>query len=199
MEKKEGIASPKFKHSSPGLAADTGVPMEGHTNIHSEIGSKKRCQKPSNTEPNSSLKSKKSKDDNYITAVASKDPQTIDRATRSKTHKAEAGAVDPPVVHGGYYVVNNFDSDAMVLRLPRGDIPITREIVHHLLGLPLGETSIESLQFRENDDDTLALWKEQFQGSSDIKPKGIQKAMLNTTEPNLIFKVNLFVLLCTSL
>lgn len=96
----------------------------------------------------------------------------------------------------GYYVVNNFDSDAMVLRLPRGDIPITRELVHHLRGLPLEETYTELLQFREKDDDTVALWKEQFQGSSDIRPKGIQKATLNTTEPDLIFKVNLFGLLC---
>lgn len=77
-----------------------GVPMEGHPNVHSEIGSKKRCQKPSITKSNSSLKSKKSKDDNYITEVASKDPQRFDHATRSKTKKADVGAVDPPVVHG---------------------------------------------------------------------------------------------------
>ncbi|KAI3522757.1 hypothetical protein L1887_00807 [Cichorium endivia] len=88
------ISSPSKK------VTDRGVPMEGHTNIYYEIGSKKRCQKPSTTEPSSSLKSKKSKDDNYITEVASKDQQTFNRSTRSKTHRVKAGAVDPPVVHG---------------------------------------------------------------------------------------------------
>lgn len=125
------------------------------------------------------------------------DPQKIYMSSIGLGHLTRMKVVGCPRVLG-YYVVNNFDSDAMVLRLPRGDIPITRELVHHLLGLPLEETYIytELLQFREKDDDTVALWKEQFQGSSDIRPKGIQKATINTTEPDLIFKVNLFVLLC---
>ncbi|CAI9285734.1 unnamed protein product [Lactuca saligna] len=48
----------------------------------------------------------------------------------------------------GHYMVRNFDADKMVLRLPLGDIPINREVIHELLGQHLGNVAINLMECR---------------------------------------------------
>ncbi|CAI9297951.1 unnamed protein product [Lactuca saligna] len=59
----------------------------------------------------------------------------------------------------GHYTVRNFDADRMVLILHHGDIPINRQVIHELLGLPLGNVTIKSMAYREVTDDTITVWK----------------------------------------
>nr|KAJ0224582.1 hypothetical protein LSAT_V11C100000360 [Lactuca sativa] len=99
----------------------------------------------------------------------------------------------------GHYTVRNFDSDRMVLNLHHGDIPINWEVIHELLGLPLGNVAIKSMAYRQVTDDTIIVWKKQFEDEDNIRPRAVQQAIMQTTRAYLLFKVNIFVLLCNTL
>ena len=99
-----------------------------------------------------------------------------------------------------YYSVFNFDPERCVLRLSSGEIEITRQVVQSLLGLPLGQVKIKSLPFRPNDEDTTRSdWEAQFEDAKSVRPNAVKDAMLADPEVSLMFKVNLFVLLCNTL
>ncbi|CAH1431618.1 unnamed protein product [Lactuca virosa] len=85
--------------------------------------------------------------------------------------------VDGSASRIGYYAVNNFDPERMVLNVERGEIPITRQLIHDMLGLPLGNININSLKFRPAEDKTVDLWSAQFKSENDIRPKGVQTAI----------------------
>ncbi|KAI3523824.1 hypothetical protein L1887_02257 [Cichorium endivia] len=53
--------------------------------------------------------------------------------------------VDGIPSHIGFYVVSNFDWENMVLKVSGGQLPVNRQVVHHLLGLPLGDRNILEL------------------------------------------------------
>ncbi|CAH1421788.1 unnamed protein product [Lactuca virosa] len=88
----------------------------------------------------------------------------------------------------GHYMVRNFDVNRMVLRLPRGDIPINREVIHELLGLPLGNVAIKSMAYTQVTDDTITVWKKQFDDEDNIKPRAVQQIIIQTTHANLLYK-----------
>nr|KAJ0209095.1 hypothetical protein LSAT_V11C400215260 [Lactuca sativa] len=77
----------------------------------------------------------------------------------------------------GHYIVRNFDADRMVLKLHHGDIPINREVT----------------------DDTITVWRKQFEDEDNIKPRAVQQVIMQSTRADLIFKVNIIVLLCNTL
>ncbi|CAH1414582.1 unnamed protein product [Lactuca virosa] len=99
----------------------------------------------------------------------------------------------------GHYTVRNFDANRMVLRLHHRDIPINREVIHELLSLPLGNVAIKSMAYRHVTDDTITAWRKQFDDEDNIRPRAVQQAITQTTRANLLFKVNIFVLLCNTL
>ncbi|CAH1425973.1 unnamed protein product [Lactuca virosa] len=98
-----------------------------------------------------------------------------------------------------HYTVRNFDADRMVIRLHHGDIPINREVIYELLGLPLGNVAIKSMTYRQVTDDTITVWKKQFNDEDNIRPRAVQQAIMQTTHADLLFKVNIFVLMCNTL
>ncbi|KAI3513746.1 hypothetical protein L1887_11871 [Cichorium endivia] len=98
--------------------------------------------------------------------------------------------VDGIPSHIGFYVVSNFDCQNMVLIVSGGQLRVNRQVVHHLLGLPLGDRNILSLTSNDRHDDTIDQWKDQFKFENEIRPKGIQKMM---------FRVNTLVLICNTL
>lgn len=51
-----------------------------------------------------------------------------------------------------FFVVDSFDHEEMVIKSEGGNIPITREDVNRVLGLPLGFEQICCLGVRGNDD-----------------------------------------------
>ncbi|CAH1454220.1 unnamed protein product [Lactuca virosa] len=107
--------------------------------------------------------------------------------------------VDGSASRIGYYAVNNFDPERMVLTVERGEIPITRQLIHDMLGLPLGNVNINSLNFTPAQDKTVDLWSAQFNSENDISPKGVQRAIKRLKDVGLLFKVNFLVLICNTL
>ncbi|CAI9263509.1 unnamed protein product [Lactuca saligna] len=99
----------------------------------------------------------------------------------------------------GHYIVRNFDADRMVLKLHHGEIPINRQVIHEMLGLPLGHVTIKSMPYREVTDDTITVWSEQFEDEDNIIPRAVQQVIMQSTRVDLIFKVKIFVLLCNTL
>ncbi|CAH1427917.1 unnamed protein product [Lactuca virosa] len=107
--------------------------------------------------------------------------------------------VDGSASRIGYYVVNNFDPERMVLNVDRGEIPITRQLIHDMLGLPVGNININSVKFTAAEDKTIDLWSAQFNSENDIRPKGVQRAIKRLKDVGLLFKVNFLVLICNTL
>ncbi|CAI9261235.1 unnamed protein product [Lactuca saligna] len=99
----------------------------------------------------------------------------------------------------GHYIVRNFDADRIVLKLHHGEIPINRQVIHEMLGLPLRHVTIKSMPYREVTDDTITIWRKQFEDEDNIRPREVQQVIMQSTRANLIFKVNMFVLLCNTL
>ncbi|KAI3797271.1 hypothetical protein L1987_32526 [Smallanthus sonchifolius] len=42
----------------------------------------------------------------------------------------------------GHYVVDNLDTESMTIKLERGSIQITKEVINRLIGVPMGGTKI---------------------------------------------------------
>nr|KAJ0193635.1 hypothetical protein LSAT_V11C800426000 [Lactuca sativa] len=99
----------------------------------------------------------------------------------------------------GHYTVRNFDADRMVLNLHHGDIPINRQVIQELLGLPLGNVTIKFMTYREVTDDIIIVWKKQSDDEDNIRPRVVQQVIMQTTRADLLYKVNIFVLLCNTL
>ncbi|CAH1415276.1 unnamed protein product [Lactuca virosa] len=107
--------------------------------------------------------------------------------------------VDGSASRIGYYAVNNFDPERMVLTIERGEIPITRQLIHDMLGLPLGNVNINSLNFTPAQEKPVDLWFAQFNSENDIRPKGVQRAIKILKDVGLLFKVNFLVLIRNTL
>ncbi|CAI9293449.1 unnamed protein product [Lactuca saligna] len=99
----------------------------------------------------------------------------------------------------GHYIVRNFDADRMVLKLHHGEIPINWQVIHKMLGLPLGHVTLKSMPYREVTDDTITIRRKQFEDEDNIIPRAVQQVIMQSTRTDLIFKVNIFVLLCNTL
>nr|KAJ0205667.1 hypothetical protein LSAT_V11C500257040 [Lactuca sativa] len=99
----------------------------------------------------------------------------------------------------GHYIVKNFNADRMVLKLHHREIPINRQVIHEMLGLPLGHVTIKSMPYREVTNDTITVWRKQFEDEDNIRPRAVQQVIMQSTRAYLMFKVNIFVLLCNTL
>ncbi|CAI9286185.1 unnamed protein product [Lactuca saligna] len=99
----------------------------------------------------------------------------------------------------GHYIVRNFNADRMVLKLHHGEIPINWQVIHEMLGLPLGHATIKSMPYREVTDDTITIWRKQFEDEDNIRPRAVQQVIMQSTRAYLMFKVNIFVMLCNTL
>ncbi|CAI9264527.1 unnamed protein product [Lactuca saligna] len=100
--------------------------------------------------------------------------------------------VDGSASRIGYYVVNNFDPERMVLNVEHGEIPINRQLIHDMLGLPSGNANINSLKCTPAEDKTVDLWSAQFESENDVRTKGVQRAIKRLKDVRLLFKVNFF-------
>ncbi|CAI9285833.1 unnamed protein product [Lactuca saligna] len=68
-----------------------------------------------------------------------------------------------------------------------------------MLGLPLGHVTIKSMPYREVTDDTINVWRKQFEDEDNIRSRAVQQVIMQSTRADLMFKVNIFVLLCNTL
>ncbi|KAL4574302.1 hypothetical protein LXL04_021131 [Taraxacum kok-saghyz] len=118
--------------------------------------------------------------------------QNLKKATKEYAREIGLGHLLQMKVDGsptkiGYYAVKNFDPKNMVLKVNNGVINITRRV------------KIDNMEYRSKEDKTVDDWYDQFDGRKDIRPHAVKEAMTCAEHPDLMFKVNLFVLLCNTL
>ncbi|CAH1422647.1 unnamed protein product [Lactuca virosa] len=62
----------------------------------------------------------------------------------------------------GFYILQKFDSERMVIDLEGKELKVTAESVHDMLGIPTGGTIHTQLDQWPKDDTSYDEWKKQF-------------------------------------
>lgn len=94
-----------------------------------------------------------------------------------------------------FYVVDNFDTEKMVIRVPAGEIPVNEDSVSQILGLKNEGLDITNdIQTPEKWDQVLLNWKSQFQNPSRIRPSDVLDKLIKCNNTKWIFKTNFIVL-----
>lgn len=97
-----------------------------------------------------------------------------------------------------FFVIDSFDPDQMVIKTPNANIPVTREAVHHVLGLPLGVEQISCLPTRGNEK-WYSDWKEQFHKPvGSITPTDVLNQIIGRPQDDIVFLANFIILICTT-
>ena len=89
----------------------------------------------------------------------------------------------------GYKIVDSFCSRACGLRLKARDVLITDNLVHKIIGLPLGDMDIELKEGKIAKTD----WDNQYEGKS-ISPFMVMNAIKKSRRADYNFKMNFLVL-----
>ena len=89
----------------------------------------------------------------------------------------------------GYKIVDSFCSRTCGLRLKAGDVLITDNLVHKIIGLPLGDMDIELKEGKIAKTD----WDNQYEGKS-ISPFMVMNAIKKSRRADYNFKMNFLVL-----
>ncbi|GJW67990.1 hypothetical protein Tco_0122414 [Tanacetum coccineum] len=72
-----------------------------------------------------------------------------------------------------YHVIENFHSPSMELRLQKGSIKATRQKVNDILGIPMGNTKLQDLDKRPDNDPFIAEWEAQYNHLGKPTPRAI--------------------------
>ncbi|CAI9281813.1 unnamed protein product [Lactuca saligna] len=94
----------------------------------------------------------------------------------------------------GFYVLQNFDSERMVIDIEGKELKVTIEYVHDMLGIPIGGTKLTQLDQWPKDDTSYDEWKQQFKKYSIIRLSAIKKVIISTTQADFNFKLNFLIL-----
>ncbi|CAH1425182.1 unnamed protein product [Lactuca virosa] len=89
------------------------------------------------------------------------------------------------------FVVNSFNPSDMKIHLPNAKIDITPELVHDLLGIPLGGKDIYNTDQCEGKE--LMDWKQQYNFKA-MRPSDVEEKIKESSDSGIIFRTN-FVLL----
>lgn len=98
-----------------------------------------------------------------------------------------------------YYVLERFNPSTSKVVLPIGEIEITREYVHQILGLPLGSIKLSDMEFRDPKDMTYHNWAAQFENKSLIRLQEIKMKIVSSNLADMNFKLNFIALMINSL
>ncbi|GKA95628.1 hypothetical protein Tco_0817723 [Tanacetum coccineum] len=97
----------------------------------------------------------------------------------------------------GLYVVDNFDDNKMEIKLSKGSIVLTKDMIGEMLGLK--NEGLDILEGNPNrDDEMVRNWKQQYGDGKEIKPTNVKMRMRKSAEADLNFKLN-FIVLFTSI
>ncbi|GJV07484.1 hypothetical protein Tco_1345140 [Tanacetum coccineum] len=97
----------------------------------------------------------------------------------------------------GLYVVDNFDDNKMEIKLSKGSIVLTKDMIGDMLGLK--NKGLDILEGNPNrDDEMVRNWKQQYGDAKEIKPGDVKMRMRKSNEADLNFKLN-FIVLFTSI
>ncbi|CAI9261277.1 unnamed protein product [Lactuca saligna] len=94
----------------------------------------------------------------------------------------------------GFYVLQKFDSERMVIDIEGKELKITAESIHDMFGIPISGTKLTQLDQWPNDDTSYDEWKQQFKKDSIIRLSAIKNVIVSTTQVDFNFKLNFLVL-----
>ncbi|CAI9292937.1 unnamed protein product [Lactuca saligna] len=94
----------------------------------------------------------------------------------------------------GFYVLQNFDYERMVIDIEGKELKVTSGFVHDMLGIPIGRTKLTQLDQWPKDDTSYDEWKQQFKKDSIIRLSAIKNVIVSTIQVDLNFKLNFLVL-----
>ncbi|KVH87777.1 hypothetical protein Ccrd_024939, partial [Cynara cardunculus var. scolymus] len=99
----------------------------------------------------------------------------------------------------GFFVVDNFDDERMVLKLPVGELEITKNSIQKMLGFPTGPICITQ-KITNSNDKVVRCWRNQFpQTKKEIHPSLVVEHMKQQIDGGDMLKLNFFVLVATCL
>ncbi|CAI9286695.1 unnamed protein product [Lactuca saligna] len=94
----------------------------------------------------------------------------------------------------GFYVLQKFDYERMVIDIEGKELKVTAESVHDMLGIPIGGTKLTQLDQWPKDDKSYDEWKQLFKKDSIIRLSAIKNVIVSTTQADFNFKLNFLVL-----
>ncbi|KAD5507737.1 hypothetical protein E3N88_15440 [Mikania micrantha] len=97
----------------------------------------------------------------------------------------------------GHFIADKFHAESMKLKLEKGDIQITPELIQHIFGLPCGGTSVESLVAKDKNKACFVNWRSQF--VKELRPSDILRRIEETEDDDMIFVLNFIVLFLNSM
>ncbi|GJV40634.1 hypothetical protein Tco_1419074 [Tanacetum coccineum] len=93
-----------------------------------------------------------------------------------------------------YYMIDNFHTPSMELRLQKGSINVTRLKVHEMFGIPIGNRKLEDLELRSYNDPFIREWEDQHRHIGKPTPRAISLQISSTNEADFMFKMNFLTL-----
>ena len=98
-----------------------------------------------------------------------------------------------------YYILEKFNPKTMKIHLPCGTIDVTRESVANIMGFPMGNIKISDIPVSVQNRLKYIKWTEQFSDKDKIQLKEIKAKLLQTTNADVNFMMNIIVLMINSL
>ncbi|PWA65992.1 ulp1 protease family, C-terminal catalytic domain-containing protein [Artemisia annua] len=100
----------------------------------------------------------------------------------------------------GYWVLDKFDEDSCSLLFGGNTIPVTREAVHEILGIPMGIIPIDALKRTSRSDKLTKSWKNIFGGKiGKIYHSNVEDIIHSQKKGGWVFKITFLVLLFTAM
>ncbi|GJY52343.1 ulp1 protease family, C-terminal catalytic domain-containing protein [Tanacetum coccineum] len=100
----------------------------------------------------------------------------------------------------GYWVLDKFDEDSCSLIFGGNTIPVTREAVHEVLGIPMGIIHVDALKGTSRSNKLTKSWKSLFGGNiGRIYHSNVEDIIQSQQEGGWMFKITFLVLLFTAM
>lgn len=93
----------------------------------------------------------------------------------------------------GYYVVDNFNDEHMRLDVHKFSIPISRQSVHDMLGIPMGTTRLQDVMNADEEESSITVFK-QIHGKENVTPNDIVRYLTISKRDDWYFKMNFITL-----
>lgn len=97
----------------------------------------------------------------------------------------------------GHFVVDKFHARSMKLKLEKGDIEITPELIQNIFGIPCGGIPVESLVAKDKNKECYVNWRSQF--VKELRPRDILRRIEETEDNGIIFVLNFIILFLNSM
>ena len=101
----------------------------------------------------------------------------------------------------GFWLLRNYDPETCTLNVGSHTISITRELVHNIFGVPMGELEIEETQRPRTADAVVGEWNAQFENGEGVRmsPCNLQKRIERMTSCGRHFILNFLIFINTFL